>query len=312
MDTGCAQIQIPILNRAELAMISPANTYIGLTKSGGEPGEPEKYYPTGKPNNYNRVVTTDDKQGRAGAIWMSDFGVKSVYILDDQETYGAGLADQFQQAAEEGLGIPVLGREGIDGDDADYRALMTRIAQAQPDAIYFGGITENNAGQLVKDKLDAGMSNEDVIFMGPDGIREEAFLDAAGSAAEGIYVTCPCLAPSLLPDKGQDFINAYEDMFPRSDVESYTAYGYESANVLLDAIERAYDTDKEVTRAGVVRELRATQYYDGVLGTWSFDDNGDTDLTMLSIQRVEELSFDFDLNEATPIDVSEERVRASG
>ena len=290
-NSGCAQVQIPILNQAGLAMVSPANTYIGLTKTGGEPDEPEKFYPTGN-RNYTRVIVADDKQGRAGAIWMRDLGVRSVYILDDQETYGKGLADQFQQNAEE-QGIQILGREGIDGKASNYRALMSKIAQSNPDAIYFGGITQNNAGQLVKDKVGAGMANEDVSFMGPDGINEDAFIDAAGDSAEGVYVTFGGLPASELPGKGQDFVQNYKDKY-NSDVEAYTAYGYEAANVLLDAIDRAYKADGKVTREGVVRELFATRNYDGVLGTWSFDENGDTTLTQLSGQRVRNGKFGFD------------------
>jgi branched-chain amino acid transport system substrate-binding protein len=290
-NSGCAQVEIPILNQAGLAMVSPANTYIGLTKLSPDPSEPEKFYPTGI-RNYTRVIVADDKQGRAGAVWMRDLGVQSVYILDDQETYGKGLADQFQQSAQE-LGIQVLGREGIDGNAANYRSLMAQIAQLQPDAIYFGGITQNNAGQLVSDKVGAGMSNENVIFMGPDGIYEEEFLSAAGNAAEGIYVTFGGLPASELPGPGQDFVQNYRDRFG-GDVEAYTAYGYEAANVLLDAIQRAYEADGEVTRAGVVRELFATRYYSGVLGTWSFDGDGDTTLTDLSGQRVQDGEFQFD------------------
>jgi branched-chain amino acid transport system substrate-binding protein len=76
-------------------------------------------------------------------------------------------------------------------------------------------------------------------------------------------------------------------------VEALTAYGYEAANVLLDAIENAYNTDGEVTREGVLRELFATQNYEGVLGTWSFDQNGDTTLTELSGNRVQNREFEF-------------------
>ena len=289
-NSGCASVEIPILNEAGLAMVSPANTALGLTKPSGEPGEPEKYYPTGN-RNYTRVIVADDKQGRAGAVWMRDEGVQSVYILDDQETYGKGLADQFQQGAED-FGIQVLGRQGIDGKAANYRSLMSQISQTNPDAIYFGGITQNNAGQLVNDKVGAGMSNEDVIFMGPDGILEDAFLDAAGNGAEGIYATFGGLPGSELPGKGQDFVQKYEDKYG-SDVEAYTAYGYEAANVLLDAIQRAYENDGRVTREGVIRELFATSNYDGVLGTWSFDQDGDTTLTELSGQKVKNGEFEF-------------------
>jgi branched-chain amino acid transport system substrate-binding protein len=291
-NSGCAAVEIPILNQAGLAMVSHANTALGLTKEGGEPAEPEQYYPTGE-RNYTRVIVADDKQGRAGATWMRDEGIQSVYILDDQETYGKGLADQFEQAAEE-LGINVLGRESIDGNAANYRSLMAQIAQTNPDAIYFGGITQNNAGQLVSDKVGAGMSNEEVLFMGPDGILEEEFLNAAGDAAEGIYVTFGGLPASELSGAGQEFVSKYEERFPDSSIEAYTAYGYEAANVMLDAIERAYNADGEVTREGVVRELFATQDYSGTLGTWSFDADGDTTLTELSGNRVENGEFQFD------------------
>ena len=289
-NSGCAAVEIPILNQAGLAMVSHGNTAVGLTKTGGDPDEPEKYYPTGQ-RNYARVIVADDKQGRAAALWMRDQGVRSVYILDDQETYGKGIADQFQQNAQ-ASGIEVLGREGIDGKATNYRPLMAKIAQLNPDAIYFGGITNNNAGQLVNDKIGAGMPNERVIFMGPDGINEQAFIDAAGDAAEGVYATFAGLPPSELPGKGQEFVRQYNENYG-SGIESLTAYGYEAANVLLDAIERAYDNDGEVTRAGVVRELLATKDYNGVLGTWSFDENGDTTLTQLSGQIVQNGTWNF-------------------
>jgi branched-chain amino acid transport system substrate-binding protein len=290
-NSGCAAVQIPILNQAGLGIVSHGNTAVGLTKPGGEPDEPERYYPTGT-RNYTRVIVADDKQGRAGAVWMRDEGVQSVYILDDQETYGKGIADQFQQNAEE-LGIQVLGRESIDPNAANYRALMGRIAQLNPNAVYFGGVTPNNVGQLVNDKVGAGMSNEDVIFMGADGILEEAFIEAAGGAAEGVYTTFAGLPARELPGAGQDFVQSYEERFPDSPIEALTAYGYEAANVLLDAIERAYNADGQVTREGVVRELFATRNYNGVLGTWSFDENGDTTLTDLSGERVQDGQFEF-------------------
>src|SRR5919199_745623 len=290
-NSGCAAVEIPILNQAGLAMVSHGNTAVGLTKPGGDPDEPEKYYPTGQ-RNYARVIVADDKQGRGGAVWMRDEGVQSVYILDDRETYGKGIADQFEQNAQQ-LGIQVLGHEGIDGSAPNYRALMQKIAQLNPDAIYFGGITDNNAAQLINDKVGAGMSNRDVIFMGPDGILEEAFAKAAGDAGEGVNATFAGLPASELPGKGQDFVQNYQERFPDSPIEALTAYGYEAANVLLDAIQRAYNTDGQVTRDGVVRELFATRNYDGVLGTWSFDENGDTTLTELSGQRVQNGNFGF-------------------
>jgi branched-chain amino acid transport system substrate-binding protein len=286
-NSGCAAVEIPILNEAGLVMISPANTYIGLTKPGGEPDEPEKYYPTGE-RNYTRVIVADDEQGQAGAILMQEEGVESVYILDDKETYGKGLADQVQKSAEE-LGIQVVGREGVDTTAANFRSVMNKIAEVDPDAIYFGGIIENNAAQLVKDKIGAGMSNDDVLFIGPDGIFLDTFLTQAGEAAEGAYITFGGLPESELSAKGQQFVQEYESRYD-DPIQPYTAYAYEAANVMLDAIERA-SKKGEVTRETVLNEVFATEDYNGVLGTWSFDEDGDTTLTELSIQRVENGEF---------------------
>jgi branched-chain amino acid transport system substrate-binding protein len=285
-NSGCAAVEIPILNEAGLGMISPANTYIGLTKPGGEPDEPEKYYPTGE-RNYARVIVADDKQGKAGVALMLAEGMESVYILDDRETYGKGLADQFQQAAED-QGIEVVGREGIDGSAPNYRSLMNKIAEAQPDAIYFGGIIENNAGQLIKDKVGAGMSNEDVAFIGPDGIFLDELLSQAGDSAEGIYVTFGGLPQSELSGEGQQFVENFEQQYDEP-IQPYTAYAYEAANVMLDAIERASEEagGDVPDRQAVVEQIFATEDYQGALGTWSFDEDGDTTLTELSVQRVE-------------------------
>jgi branched-chain amino acid transport system substrate-binding protein len=290
-NSGCAAVEIPILNEAGLGMISPANTYIGLTKPGGEPDEPDRYYPTGQ-RNYTRVIVADDKQGAAGAQLMEEEGFESVYILDDRETYGQGLADQFQGAAED-LGIEIVGRDGIDGSASNYRALMNRIADEDPDAIYFGGIIENNAAQLLRDKVGAGMSNDDVAFIGPDGIFVDELISQAGDASEGIYVTFGGLPESELTAEGTEFVENYESTYD-DEIQPYTAYAYEAANVMLDAIERAYEADGEVTRENVLREIFATEDYEGVLGTWSFDEDGDTTLTELSIQRVEDGEFQLD------------------
>jgi branched-chain amino acid transport system substrate-binding protein len=289
-NSGCAAVEIPILNEAGLAMISPANTYTGLTKPTPDKSEPDKYYPTGE-RNYARVIVTDVQQGQAGATFMADEGVKTVYILDDKETYGKGVADEFQQAAQD-LGIEVLGREGIDGSAPNYRSLMNKIAAADPDAIYFGGIIENNAAQLVKDKIGAGMSNQEVTFVGPDGIFVDTLITQGGNSVEGIYTSFGGIPPEKLGSAGQDFIDKYEQNYDDA-VQPYTAYAYEAANVMLDAIERASkDAGGDVPdRKAVIEQVFATQDYQGVLGTWSFDNDGDTSLTKLSIQEIEDGEF---------------------
>src|SRR5215213_4229768 len=290
-NSGAAKVAIPILNRANLVMVSPANTYPGLTKPGkGEPNEPDVYYPGGK-RNYARVVPADDLQGAVAANWAKQIGVSKVYILDDTELYGHGLATVFNETAAK-IGLTVLGGpEGIDTKASDYRALATKIRGTGADLIYYGGITQNNAGKLFKD-LRSVMGNN-IKLMGPDGIYEQAFIDDAGDAAAGVYITFGGVPPSKLAGKGAEWYRAYKTMF-NGEPEAYAAYGYESMKVALDAIMRAGRKDREAIRAAVF----ATKDYDGVLGKWSFDANGDTSLTTMSGRQVKDGKFD-DANAVT-------------
>jgi branched-chain amino acid transport system substrate-binding protein len=291
-NSGAAKVAIPILNRANLVMVSPANTYPGLTKrvEGVEPGEPDVYYPTGR-RNYARVVPPDDLQGAVGAAWARQLGVNRVYVLDDTELYGHGIAVVFAQTAPR-LGLTMVGGpDGIDPKASDYRALATRLRETNPDMVYFGGITQNNVGKLLKD-LRAVLGNQ-VKFMGPDGIYEQAFLDDAGEAAEGALITFGGVAPSKLTGKGAQWYQAYKQRF-NAEPEAYASYGYESMKVVLDAIQRAGRKDRAAIRDAVF----ATRDYDGVLGRWSFDQNGDTSLTTMTGRDVKGGKFD-DANAVT-------------
>ena len=185
-NSGCAAIIIPILNEAGVAMVSPANTYAGLTHAapGTEPGEPDKYYPTGT-RNYARVVASDDYQGKVGASYMKDeLGVTSVYILDDRELYGKGVADAFEESAET-IGLTVAGHEGWDKDAPNYTALMTKIKASGADGVYIGGVSPNNGGQLVKDKVAVLGDNEAVKLLVSDGfVLDSLFTDAGAENVE--------------------------------------------------------------------------------------------------------------------------------
>jgi branched-chain amino acid transport system substrate-binding protein len=290
-NSGAAKVSIPILNRANLVMISPANTYPGLTKPGkGEPNEPDVYYPGGK-RNYARVVPADDLQGAVAANWSKQLGATKVYILDDTELYGHGIATVFAETAGK-IGLSVAGGpEGIDSKASDYRALATKIRGTGADMIYYGGITQNNAGKLFKD-LRSVLGNN-IKLMGPDGIYEQAFLDDAGDAAEGVYVTFGGVPPTKLVGKGADWYKAYKAKF-NAEPEAYAAYGYESMKIALDAIQRAGRKDRDAIRTAVF----ATKDYDGVLGKWSFDANGDTSLSTMSGRPVKDGKFD-DANAVT-------------
>jgi len=290
-NSGAAKVAIPILNRASLVMISPANTYPGLTKPGkGEPNEPDIYYPTSR-RNYARVVPSDDLQGAVAANWAKQVGVQRIYILDDTELYGHGIAVVVAETAGK-IGLSIAGGpEGIDSKASDYRALATKIRGTNANLVYYGGITQNNAGKLFKDLRS--VLGDNVKLMGPDGIYEQAFLDDAGDAAEDVYITFGGVPPTKLTGKGADWYRAYKAKFS-GEPEAYAAYGYESMKVALDAIMRAGRKDREAIRAAVF----ATKDYDGVLGKWSFDANGDTSLVTMSGRQVKDGKFD-DANAVT-------------
>ena len=291
-NSGAAKLSIPILCTKGIVMISPANTNVGLTKPFNA-GEPDVYYPNGCKKNYTRVVPADDLQGAAGALWASQLGAKKVYLLDDTEVYGKGVADVFNTKAADN-GLTILGRDGIDGKASDYKALAEKIKATKPDLVYYGGITQNNAGQLWRDLRDA---MPEVKLMGPDGIAESEFIAAAGEAAEGTYVTSGAVSPDQLTGLGKDWLAKYTAKFPNNPAEVYTAYGYEAAKVVLAAIERASaknPADTLALRALVLDEVKATKDFVGVLGTWSFDAAGDTSLTDMTALIVTAGEFKFD------------------
>jgi len=280
LNSGAAKVSIPILNAANIAMVSPANTYPGLTKgpeSGAAANEPGIYYTKG-PQNYSRVVPADDIQGAVAAKWAKSLGAKSVYILDDTELYGKGLANVFEKTAKE-IGLKVLGRDGIDGKAADYKALATKIGSVKPSLIYFGGITQNNPGQVLKDLRAAGVKS---LFMGADGIQDTAFIEAAGAdLANGVLATLGGTPVKSLPASGKKFYADYKAKY-KIEPESYAIYAYEAFGVVLNAISKVCKADTAAVRDAIM----STKSYKGVLGTWSYGPTGDTTLTGMVGYRV--------------------------
>jgi branched-chain amino acid transport system substrate-binding protein len=291
-NSGAAKIVIPVLCKAGIPMISPANTYPGLTKPGkGEANEPGVYYPDGCTHNYYRVVPADDLQGKVGADWAAELGATNVYVIDDSQVYGKGIADVFEDSAGD-AGLTVLAHDQITGRETDYKALAEKIKAAEADLVYFGGITQQNAGQLWRD-IRAAMP--DVLLMGPDGIYENAFIEAAGEAAEGSYLTFGGTTADQYTGRAAEFRDAYTAKYTDA-IQVYTIYGYEAANVTLAAIEtasKAGATDVTALRAGTLKALSETQDFEGVLGTWSFDENGDTSLLTFSGTQVVDGEFKF-------------------
>jgi branched-chain amino acid transport system substrate-binding protein len=283
-NSGAAKIAMPILNKASLVMVSPANTYPGLTKPGlGEANEPQVYRPSGK-INYFRVVPADDIQGEVAATWAKELGVKKVFVLHDRELYGKGVADVFKRACVR-LGIQVVGYEGIDPKAPNYRSLVTKIKSARADMVYFGGTTQTNAGQIAKDLVAGGAK---VKLMVPDGCREQALIESAGkdNLNDRAYVTFGGLPPSQLQGRGKEFYENYKKKY-NAEPEAYAVYGYEAARVVLEGVKRAGKKD----RAAITDAIANLRDFDGVLGKWSFDHNGDTSLKVMAVEEIKDGKF---------------------
>jgi branched-chain amino acid transport system substrate-binding protein len=277
-NSGCAKLVIPIANRESLAMVSPANTYPGLTEGGPgtEAGEPDNYYPSGT-RNYARVVWNDQFQGAANAQYAKELGLKKIFILNDGETYGLGIATLFSDYAKK-LGIQILGNQKWDKKASSYESLASRISSSGADAVFLGGIVCNNGGKLIKD-IKAGAAN--VQLLGPDGWTPiSATIEGAGAAANNMYISQPGVPVDQLKGTGKEFVDGFTAAEGKAP-NPYTAYAAQAAQVLLAAIEKG-GTD----RAAVSSALFETDVTDGIIGSFQIDENGDTTLGLVSVYQI--------------------------
>ncbi len=256
-NSGCAKIIVPVLNqdpKGPMLMVSDANTNPGLTKA-WNPGEPDVYYPNGV-RNYARVCTTDDNQGSAAAQFAKSIGIKKVYVLNDTQTYGQGVAQAFTTEAKK-IGLTVLSDgaagAGWDAKQSDYTALFTKIKALAPDMVYIGGIFDNNGGQLVKDKVAVLGDNSTVKMMGPDGFTGYPDLNKMPEA-QGMYLSFAGLSTDLLlandpKGAGATFVKNYKKTYGKDPVGSYPLYGVAAIQVILAAIAKSDGTRKGVNNA---------------------------------------------------------------
>ncbi len=283
LNSSVGKAQIPISNEGGLLQCSPANTNPDLTK-----GDPAKQLrPSGKPNNYIRVVTTDDVQGPAASQYLFDvLGKKSVYIIDDTETFGKGIADTFE-ADFKSRGGTVVKHDGAPKTTQDYVSIMTAAKALNPEAIYFGGVTATGGARILLAAQQAGLG--DVPFVAGDGINDgnggtkDSFLNLGAAAAKNAFST---LAGAGTFDGKAKFDADYKAEYG-IDATGYAGQGFACAQVILDAINRAGTAgaaDMAALREAVRAAGTATDHtYDTIVGPITFDANGDTSQKIVSI-----------------------------
>jgi branched-chain amino acid transport system substrate-binding protein len=282
-NSGGSKVSIPILNKKVIPQISPSNTYVGLTTDdpGSEPGEPQKYYPTGK-RSYARVVPRDTIQGAALVATMKEDGCKAVTLWNDGSTYGAGLARNIELSSKQG-GLPVQDKQRTDKNAPNYRSLASGI---KTDCFLWSGVTGENGVQVFKDAASAAPSAK---LYGPDGVAEAAFTDPkkggiptdVGSRTK---VTVATLGLKDLPD-AKPVVDGFKTKYGVAQPDPYAIYGYETMALGLDALKRAGSNGND--REKVIEEIFNTKDRKSVLGTYSIDKDGDTTLTDYGLYKIE-------------------------
>jgi branched-chain amino acid transport system substrate-binding protein len=277
-NSGCAAIEIPVMNQAPgggLQLLSPANTYGCLTEPcAGD--EPEKYYPSGK-RTYARVAPSDPNQGAVDAAFLKTKGVKRVSVLNDKEAYGLGVAKNFAGAAK-AAGMTVTGFTAYDPKQSNFRALFTTIKNQNPDAIFIGGLIDENSGQLINDKVsvlgpNVAKAGSGVVLMLPDGFTTDAIFDRAEGGtpnAKGAYFSVAGVGIDKYTGAAKTFIDGFKKELNGKPVDPYAILGAQAAQVLLNAIEKS-----DGTRSSVIDNVFKTKVNDGLIGSFSLNKNGD-------------------------------------
>ncbi|WP_432574026.1 branched-chain amino acid ABC transporter substrate-binding protein [Kineococcus sp. SYSU DK005] len=246
--SGESRVADPIFAEASLVGITPSATNPSLSEQGWE--------------TFFRVLGNDATQGPAAASYITDtLGKQKVYVIDDASEYGKGLADLVRAD----LGAAKVKDSTVQTGQTDFSAVVADVRASGADAVFYGGYY-SEAGLLLKQLREAGLSSEQVAFVTDDGAKDEGLITAAGAeAAEGTLITCPCLPPDQAEGT---FVQDYTDAYGTAPA-TYSAEGYDAAKILLAGI-----ADGVTTREDMLEFVRG---YDepGVTKQLKFDDKGE-------------------------------------
>jgi DNA-binding SARP family transcriptional activator/ABC-type branched-subunit amino acid transport system substrate-binding protein len=281
-NSGCAEMMLPELNRAAGApvpMVSPLNSYVGLTRSADVPGLLTRLYPTGR-RNFVRVYPTDDMQSGALARLAHDRGDARVFVLDDGYAgYSELLARAFTRASRR-LGLTVAGHARWDPATRSFGRLVDRVAAVHPDAVFVAGVNQDSNGQLIRAvRRRLGRATD---IMGGDSLAPAPLLEkVAGPAARGVFVGATGVTPSQLPPAGARFAARFARTQPGAEVESVAVYAAQATEVMLDAIARS-----DGTRASLLGQVFRTRLRGSLIGDVAFDSRGDALTPRVTVLRV--------------------------
>jgi branched-chain amino acid transport system substrate-binding protein len=292
-NSGCTEASLPILNKAGVPMISPANTYVGLTTSepGSAPGEPAKYQPSGT-KTYMRIVPRDSIQAAADALAMKQAGCKQIALANDKTPYGAGIAQQIE-LIKKSYGINVISNTGVNPTAPNFRSFANTIKGQGADCFFYGGLTSTGGIQITKD-VHAAIPTAKLF--GPDGMCSTGWTDPKkGGVPLSLDPLMECTVATLDLNAypgGKAFLKAYQAKYGPGSPDPYSIYGYEAMKLVLDTISKLGSQGDNKT--AVLHALLATKNRNSVLGTYSFDKNGDTTLKAYGLYKVKNGQVVFD------------------
>jgi ABC-type branched-subunit amino acid transport system substrate-binding protein len=247
----------PIFAEAGLPTVSPSATNPALAENGWD--------------TFHRALGNDATQGPAAAKYIQDVvGAKAVFVMDDASEYGAGLAGIVQEE----LGDIVVDTDTIQVGQTDFSASVTKVRSSDADTVFFGGYYAE-AALIVRQLRSSGFDGNFVVA---DGVKDPGYLEGAGNAAEGTFITCPCI-PADDPAVA-DFAAAYEEEFGGAP-GTYAAEAYDAANIFLDGIAEGIDNREDM--------LAFVNDYDeaGVTKQLSFDETGEPSEVSVYAYKVE-------------------------
>lgn len=274
-NSNVAQAEIPVTNAAGMAQIGPSVVSDNLTL-----GDGAKQLRRANPdlNTFFRVCTTDSRQGSALSQFARQLGYKRVYVIDDNETYGLDLADQFEKDFT-AAGGTVIAHDHIAKNTQDFKSQLIKVAGEKPDAVFFGGVTSTGGGLIRKQMMSTGLAK--TPFFGGDGIADLATV--AGADSDGAYYTLAAPNAEKLP-AAQAFIKAYQAKY-HSSIGPYSANAYAAMQAAVNGIVSATKANggKLPTRAQVVNAIASAQNLQTPIGPVTFDKNGDIQNPVLSL-----------------------------
>ncbi|MEU5210634.1 branched-chain amino acid ABC transporter substrate-binding protein [Streptomyces sp. NPDC020742] len=280
LNSGVAQSMQQVSKQNNVVLISPANTTPDLTQGPDwKKNKRVRQFPT-----YFRTATTDEVQGAFdGQYAWEKMKVKKVYVIDDQKTYGVGLASSFKDQFGK-LGGKVVGTEHVSPDDRDFKAVVSKVKSAKPDLVFYGG-EYPASGPLSQQLKDGGVT---VPLMGGDGMYSGDYIKL-NKKAQGDYASSVGKPVEELPS-AKKFIADYKAAGFKEAYEAYGGSTYDATWAVIQAVKKTVDDNggklPDDARKKVVDAMNSVTF-DGVTGKVAFDKFGDTTNTMITAYQVD-------------------------